>query len=101
MQKFDWSSRHAYNIHRIENVKKDANSTRSFDIKSDIKNNWRLRDTLKIGKSVLVLPERLKKLIPKRLYKNKAKNGPFFDKNKIFIIRNVIKTNENTSTYFT
>ena len=52
MQKFDWRGREAYNFHRIENVKKDANGTTSSDIKSDTKNNWRLRDNLKISTSV-------------------------------------------------
>ena len=57
-----------------------------------------LEKNLTVGKKVLVLAERLrKKDAPGNLYKSTTKNTPFFNRNEVFIVRQVVPTD---GTYY-
>ena len=78
-----------FDFYRLEKVGKHAARLDKCNLKKDIQQPRKLRDPLSIGEKVLVLAERLKKKdAPGRLYKSTTQNKSFFNKSKVFIIKN-------------
>ena len=83
--------REIYVFHRIVKVSKDAARYKRNDIRLDKKSRKKLRSPLLTGEKVLVLAERLKKKdAPGTLYKSTTENIPFFNRNEISTVRNVL-----------
>lgn len=60
----------------------------------------RLRDPLEFGEKVLVLAERLfKKDAPGRLYESITENKTFFNRDRVFTIRDRSRLKNNTYLY--
>ena len=83
--------REVYDFHRMVRVCWDAKRYKCNDIRFDKKTRKKLRSPLTVGEKVLVLAERLrKKDAPRNLYKSTTQNISFFNREEIFIVRNVL-----------
>ena len=92
--------REVYDFHRMVRVSRDAERYKRNDIRFDKKSCKKLRSPLTVGEKVLVLAERLKKKdAPGNLYKSATENISFFNREKIFIVRKVLST-ENSYNYW-
>ena len=70
-----------------------------YDEKIDQRKNIKLRSPLQVGEKVFVLSSRLKKKdAPGQIYESTTENRPFFDRNRIFTIKNC--TNINSTNYY-
>ena len=77
-----------FDFYRLLKVRKDIEKRDRFNEVRNNSKNIRLRDPLKIGEKVLVLPERIrKKDAPGFLYKSATQNRSFFNRDKIFIVK--------------
>ena len=95
---FDDNYREKFDFYRPEKVGKHA---ARHNLKKDIQQPKKLRDPLSIGEKVLMLAERLKKKdTPGRLYKSTIQNKPFFNKNRVFIIKQRVKTTSDNWYYW-
>ena len=84
-----------YDFHRMVKVSKSAERYNRNYIRFDKKSRKKLRSSLTVGEQVLVLAERLrKKDAPGNLYKRTTKNTPFFNRNQVFIVREVVPTDD-------
>ena len=76
------------------------NALDKYDAKIYSRKKKKLREDLAIGESVLLLVKRIKKqLAPGKFYKSLVQNISFFNKEKIFVIRNK-KTIESETFYW-
>ena len=84
--------------HRLLRGKEDIDRRERSDRNKDDRKRKKLRDPLDLGELVFVLAERLKKKdVTGKFYKSSTENKPSFNKNKIFIIRKGLST-ENQET---
>ena len=80
--------RTAYNMYRLENVRKFNLRQDGYDKKKYDKKRKKLREDLYIGEKVYVLAERIKKKsTPGKFYKQSVQNIIYFNKDTVFTIR--------------
>ena len=92
--------REIYDFYRLVRVKQHAERYEGADIEKDKKLRRKLREPLKIREKVLALAERLKKKnAPGNLYKSTTEKISFFNRDKLFVIRKIIKI-PNTYHYW-
>ena len=90
-----------HNFSRLWRIKEAQDRSERYAKNLDTRKKQRLRDSLDIGKKVLVSAERLKKKdAPGILYKSTTENRPYFNKNIIFTINKHVLTGDNTYYYW-
>ena len=88
--------RELYDFHRLGKIKQDFGRRDRLNAEKDKRRNRKLREPLEIGEKVLVLSERLKKKdTPGFLYKSTTQKRLFFNKDKVFVIKNRVQQGDN------
>ena len=88
-----------YDLHRLIKVKENKDRIQRHDLKIDSRKKH-LRSPLEIGEKVFVLSEHLKKKdAPGKFYKSSTENKTFFNRDRIFVIVNKSKINDQGFIY--
>ena len=91
-----------YDFYRLFKVKEHAEGYVRVDRKKKKTSRRRLREPLMVGKRVLALAERLKKknALQAHIYKPTTEKIPFFNREKIFVVKKIVKTSGNSYLYW-